>query len=198
MTERRAKLIMGPAARWARAFHGRARGCYVMSRDRNRDDDAHQAARDAGAVAGTLIGMVDREARQEVYDALCLLLLRGDRFGDWRAALAAIPAEPVRIRALGTLIRRYDRAALDGHFESFATAVGVRLRDVVPVMCRVAPFGEAFVAAAAGRWFRHPNRVFSEETLVELRPRLRGVLGAFADQHDDHGAQIREFVRVVD
>lgn len=176
MTVRLPKPAAGPAATWSRSFHNAARAAWLAEPTNDRTRSA--ALTCAGALVALVGGPDDPEAR-EAYHALRSVLMAERRSGDWRAAVAAIPPDPEVVRAVSRTVRRYNRHAAAGHFEAFDRAAGVRLREVVPTIVRVARVGEEFVDLARDRWWRHPNRVFSEDAVREAAGRIRS-LGEFA------------------
>jgi len=158
-------------------------------------------ARDAVlVVAGLLwlVGDINDLSAQEAHRAFCTLLVGLRRSSQWRDAVAQIPATREAVLNLSQVVHAYEARAAAGYFESLTTAAGVRLADVVRGIVRVGASAESFFDAVQDKWYRHPNRVFSDATFEEVGKLVRGKFGAYhPDDHERHAREIMENVHEI-
>lgn len=185
MSVRAPKRAPGDVRSWTRSLMMALRYETRWARGDRIPSDGGRA-RDALHVAGTLISLAGDQER--AFRAFRVLMFQSRRSGQWREALSRIPADGTIVDGIARLVTGYERMAAEGRFDSLDDARGVRLPDVVDTMVRVARAPEAFLEAVRDVWCDHPNRVFSEATLREVAPRLRGVLSARARATPPAGA----------
>lgn len=138
------------------------------------DDDEGSPRRASLHVAAALISLADDQ--RQAFRAFKILMFQRRRSGQWREALSRIPADGETVDGIARLVMGYERMATKGRFDSLEDARGLRLAPVVETMVKVSRAPDAFLDAVRDVWCDHPNRVFSDATLREVAPRLRGVL----------------------